>query len=69
MRVLNLKERIAKKLGAVVMGSGKAAAGVAILTGALAFVGPASAQNLIENGSFEQNNGFNGDWTDESGRG
>ena len=60
MRVLNLKERIAKKLGAVVMGSGKAAAGVAILTGALAFVGPASAQNLIENGSFEQNNGFDG---------
>ena len=51
---------------------GRVAAGAAILAGGMAFVGSADAQELVVNGGFETNNGFNADnsglgWTTVAG--
>ena len=72
MILKNLRETLAKKLGAFAVSAACALPAVGILAGGLAFVGQASAVEMVVNGGFEMNNGFNVDnsgfgWTTVDG--
>ncbi len=71
MLISNFLGRLARRLG-VALRPARVFAGAVILAGGLSFVGGADAQELIVNGSFENNNGFDGNnsgfgWSHASG--
>ena len=72
MILKNLRNAIAKKLGAVAVSAACMLPALGILAGGLAFVGQTHAVEMVVNGGFEMNNGFNADnsgfgWTTVDG--
>lgn len=72
MIIRDVVRRLARRLGRIATCAALASPGVAILSGGLTFVGSAHSAEFVVNGSFEDNNGFNGDnsgfgWTTTQG--
>ena len=61
MKVTNIASGLARQLRRLALTSSCMLPGVAVLAGGMYFAGEASATELVVNGSFEDNNGFNGD--------
>lgn len=65
MKIRNLRNILAKKLGGAILSGAMALPAVAILSGGLAFVGTTSGAERIVNGSFEEPSSVG--WSDGAG--